>query len=261
MGLVGAAFGLGFVFGPAIGGLLSRWGPTVPMWSASALCAANVVAALMFLPESRVMTSETRHLGRLEAMTHPKVTLLLGLYFLVPLAFSAFEATFALFSERRFGFTGSTIGFVFTFIGTILAIVQGVVVGRVVKRVGEAQLIPAAIALIAISIGLVPFSFSISTLLFAVGLLALGMGFNSPAMSSMISRLSHADDQGGIMGLASSLASLGRVGGPAFGGFLFDHFGMTVPYLSAAAMMLVAFAVSFVGLRGSDLLTNHAGES
>jgi predicted MFS family arabinose efflux permease len=87
----------------------------------------------------------------------------------------------------------------------------------------------------------------------SVGILAMGMGFNSPAMSSMVSRLSDADDQGGILGLASSLASLGRVVGPAWGGFLFDHFGMTVPYLSAAAMMLVAFAVSFVGLRGVDI--------
>jgi predicted MFS family arabinose efflux permease len=120
-------------------------------------------------------------------------------------------------------------------------------------RVGEPQLIPVAIFLIAISIGLVPFAFTIPGLLAAVGTLAMGMGLNSPAMSSMVSRLSDPNDQGGILGLASSLASLGRVVGPAWGGFLFDQFGMTVPYLGAAAMMLLAFGVSLVGLRGADL--------
>jgi multidrug resistance protein len=254
MGMVGAAFGMGFIFGPALGGLLSRFGPSVPMWFASALCLLNFIAAWLLLPESRVAPEEHVGLSRLDAfrraLTHPKLALLLSLYFLVTFAFSGFEATFALFSERRFGFTGATIGLVFTFIGTILALVQGVVVGRVVKRVGEAQLIPGAIFLIAISIGLVPFAFSVPVLLLAVGALAMGMGFNSPAMSSMVSRLSDPNDQGGILGLASSLASLGRVIGPAWGGFLFDHFGMTVPYLSAATMMFIAFGVSFVGLRG-----------
>src|SRR5262245_7421119 len=257
MGMVGAAFGLGFIFGPALGGLLSRFGPSVPMWFASALCLGNVIAAWLFLPESRVASTATTGMSRLEAfrraMTHPKMTLLLSLYFLVTLAFSGFEATFALFSERRFGFTAATIGLVFTFIGTVLALVQGVVVGKVVKRVGEAQLIPVAIVLIAISIGLVPFAYSVPVLLVAVGTLAMGMGFNSPAMSSMVSRLTDPNDQGGVLGLASSLASLGRVAGPAWGGFLFDHFGMTVPYLAAAAMMLLAFAVSLVGLRGTQL--------
>jgi multidrug resistance protein len=257
MGMVGAAFGMGFIFGPALGGALSRFGPSVPMWFASGLCLLNFIAAWLLLPESRVANHEQTGLSRLDAfrraITHPKLALLLALYFLVTFAFSGFEATFALFSERRFGFTGATIGLVFTFIGTILALVQGLVVGKVVKRVGEAQVIPAAIFLIAISIGLVPFAFSVPVLLLAVGVLAMGMGFNSPAMSSMVSRLSDANDQGGILGLASSLASLGRVVGPAWGGFLFDHFGMTVPYLSAAAMMLVAFGVSFVGLRGARM--------
>ncbi len=75
------------------------------------------------------------------------------------------------------------------------------------------------------------------------------MGFNSPSLSSMVSQLSDADDQGGTLGLASSLASLGRVVGPAWGGYLYDAYGMTTPYLSAAALMFFAVAVSFIGLR------------
>ena len=253
MGLVGAAFGLGFIFGPAIGGLLSRVSPETPMWFAAALCFANFVAAWFLLPESRVVNATTKTMGRMEAFRHamgnPTLLLILALYFIVTMAFSAFEATFALFTEARFGYTAASIGLLFTFIGFIIALIQGVLIARVVKRVGERKIIPIAIAAIALSIGLLPFVWSVPTLLVALGLLAMGMGFNNPSLSSMVSKLSHEDDQGGTLGLASSLASLGRVVGPAWGGYMYDAFGMTTPYLSAAGLMFVAFLMSLVGLR------------
>jgi DHA1 family tetracycline resistance protein-like MFS transporter len=260
MGMVGAAFGLGFIFGPAIGGLLSHFSPQTPMWFASALCLANFIAAWLLLPESRVVSESTKTLGRMEAfrhaMTKPTLVLILGLYFMVTLAFSWFEATFALFSEATFGYTASTIGFVFTFIGVVLAVVQGVLVGKVVKKIGERRLIPMAIFAIALGIGVLPFAWNVTTLLGALGILALGMGFNSPACSSMISRLTNADDQGGILGLASSLASLGRVIGPAFGGFLYDAYGSRTPYVSAATLMAITATVAVVGFRSREA---HAG--
>ena len=253
MGLMGTAFGLGFIFGPAIGGLLSRVSPETPMWFATALCLGNFVAAWFLLPESRRVTASTKALGRMAAFRHamnkPTLLLVLALYFIVTMAFSAFEATFALFSEARFGYTAASIGFLFAFIGTVLAIVQGVLVGRVVKRVGERTLIPLAILLISISIGMLPFVWSVPGLLVALFFLAVGMGFNSPSLSSMVSKLSDADDQGGTLGLASSLASLGRVVGPASGGYLYDAYGMTTPYVSSAALMFFAVVISFVGLR------------
>jgi DHA1 family tetracycline resistance protein-like MFS transporter len=253
MGMVGAAFGLGFIFGPAIGGLLSRFGPETPMWFASALCLANFIAAWFFLPESRSADATTRTLGRMDAfrhaMTKPGLLLIFVLFFLVTLAFSGFEATFAIFSEAKFGYTTSTIGFVFAFIGVVLALVQGVLVGRVVKLIGERRLIPMAIAAIAIGIGLVPFAWSVPTLLGALGILAVGMGFNGPSLTAMVSKLSDPDDQGGNLGLASSLASLGRVVGPAWGGYLYDAYGMTTPYISAAILMSIACAIALAGLR------------
>jgi MFS transporter, DHA1 family, tetracycline resistance protein len=253
MGMVGAAFGLGFIFGPAIGGLLSRIGPATPMWFASALCLTNFVAAWLLLPESRSVNATTKRLGNLEvfrhAMSKPALLLLLGLYFLVTLAFSGFEATFALFSEARFGYTAATLGLVFTFIGVVLAVVQGALVGRAVKAIGERRLIPLAICAIAVGIGMLPFVWSVPTLLVALGVLAVGMGFNGPALTSMLSRLADPNDQGGILGLGSSLSSLGRVVGPAWGGYLYDTYGMTMPYISAAALMMVAFALSLIGLR------------
>ena len=256
MGMVGAAFGLGFIFGPAIGGVLSRISPETPMWCASALCFANFIAAWFLLPESRSATAVTKNLGRMEAFRHamgkPALLLVLSLYFIVTLAFSGFEATFAIFSEARFGFTTSTIGFLFAFIGVVLALVQGVFVGRAVKVIGERRLIPLAILAISIGIGLMPWVWNVPTLLGALGVLAVGMGFNNPSLSSMVSKLADADDQGGVLGLASSLSSLGRVVGPAWGGYLYDAYGMTMPYVSAAALMLVAFVVAIAGLRSSD---------
>jgi multidrug resistance protein len=262
MGMLGVAFGLGFIFGPAIGGLMSLISPEAPMWFASALCLVNFTAASLLLPESRKASASTKSLGRMEAfrhaMTQPTLMLLLALYFLVTAAFSGFEITFAIFSERRFGFTSTTIGFVFAFIGVVLATVQGMAVGRVVQRIGEARLIPLAILAIAVGIGLVPFAWNVPALFGALFVLSVGMGFNSPSLTSMVSKLSSADDQGGILGLASSIASLGRVVGPAWGGYLFDTYGMTTPYLSASAILLVTFAVSFVGLRTPGSLSAGA---
>jgi DHA1 family tetracycline resistance protein-like MFS transporter len=253
MGMVGAAFGLGFTFGPALGGVLTHLGESAPMWAASGLCFANFIAAWMFLPESRAASVRRAvTIGRLElfkrSIARPTLLVLLVLYFVISMAFSGFEATFALYSERRFGFTTATIGYMFAFIGSVLALVQGVLVGRVVPIVGEARLIPAAVAMIALGLALVPLASTIPLLLGACGVLTLGMGFNGPSLSSMVSRLSSVHDQGAVLGLAQSLASLGRVVGPAWGGFLFDQFGPRMPYFSAAGIMTVAFLVALVSL-------------
>jgi multidrug resistance protein len=253
MGMIGAAFGLGFIFGPAIGGVLSHVSPATPMWVASTLCFGNFAAAWFLLPESRTVPEDHKGMGRIEAFRHallrPKLVLLLALYFIITAAFSGFETTFALFSERRFGFNSASIGYLFAFIGIILSIVQGVLVGRAVKRFGEQLVMPLAIAVIGLGLGSVAFATSLPLLLLSTGILATGMGFNGPALSSMVSRLTDPNDQGGMLGLASSLASLGRIVGPAWSGFLFDRFTMTMPYVSSAGIMLVAFAVAMISVQ------------
>lgn len=253
MGMVGAAFGLGFIFGPALGGVLSRISPETPMWCAAALCFANFVAAWFLLPESRSASAATSTLGRMDAFRHalkqPQLLLVFALYFIVTMAFAGFEATFALFSAASFGYTAASIGFLFAFIGVVLAVVQGVLVGRVVKRLGEPRVIAMALLAVSTALACIPWVWSVPTLLMALGLLAVGLGFNNPSLSSMVSRLSHEDDQGANLGLAASLASLGRVVGPAWGGYLYDVYGMTTPYLSAAGLMFVAFLIAAVGLR------------
>jgi len=253
MGMIGAAFGLGFIFGPAIGGFLSRYGYSVPAFFASGLSLANFAAAWFLLPETlKPEHRAVERVGRLDALraavARPHLPLLLVIGFLVVGAFSSFEATFALFAERTYAFHASTIGYVFAFVGIILVIVQGFLVGKVVKRIGEHHIVPASLALVAIGLLMIPATRSVAALLVANGVMAVGMGFNNPALMSLVSRYSAAEDQGGVMGLTQSLNSLARIVGPMWGGFAFDHLGVGMPYISGAVVMGVAAALSIHAL-------------
>jgi len=262
MGLVGAAFGLGFIFGPAVGGFLSQWGYGVPSLFASALSLANFIAAFFLLPESRTEAARRADLatapkGRIEALqralTRPFLPTLLLLHFVVVAGFAGFEATFALFGERRFEFTATTIGYMFAFVGVVLAIVQGTLVGRVVKLLSEPRVVSLALLILAVGLLGIGLSESVVMLTAASGLIAVGMGFNSPSVVSLISRLSGQDEQGGVLGVTQSLASLARVVGPAWGGFTFDQYGISVPFVVASLFMVFALGLSVWGLRHVQL--------
>jgi len=256
MGLVGAAFGLGFIFGPAIGGFLSHWGYSAPAFFAATLSLANFSAALFFLPESLPPDKRgaRERSGRVEAFqrawSRPKLALVLAVSFLVMTAFASFESMFALFVESRFAFGATTIGYLFAWVGVVLALVQGVLVGRVVRRIGEHRLVPAAILMMVVALAGVAAAPSVAILLAAIGLLAMGMGFNSPSMLSVVSRLADPADQGSTLGVSQSLASLARIVGPLWGGLVFDRFGHSVPFYTSSALMLAACALSVLVFRG-----------
>ena len=120
--------------------------------------------------------------------------------------------------------------------------------GRAVKRFGERRLVNVGLLLLAAGLVLVGYSRSVFELFVANGILTVGMAFNSPALTALISQRSDPEDQGGILGVSQGLASLARIVGPAWAGFLFDRFGMTSPYLSSAALILVACGISIVAL-------------
>ena len=256
MGLIGAAFGLGFILGPAIGGFLSQWGYHAPAFFAAALSLANFLAGWFLLPESLPADKRgtRRAIGRVEAfqaaLARPALPLVLLVSFLVMTAFSAFESMFALFAGARFGYGATTIGYLFAWVGLVLTIVQGVLVGRVVPRLGEHRLVPAAIALMAVALVGHAIAPNVPTLMAAMALLAVGMGFNSPSLLSMVSRLADPSDQGATLGVSQSLASLARIVGPLWGGLAFDWFGITVPFLVSAVLMLIAAGLSLVAARG-----------
>jgi multidrug resistance protein len=259
MGLVGAAFGLGFIFGPAIGGFLSHWGYSAPAYFAATLSLANFSAAVFFLPESLPADKRGARIrsGRVEAFrrawSRPKLALVLAVSFLVMTAFASFESMFALFVESRFAFGATTIGYLFAWVGVVLALVQGVLVGRVVPRIGEHRLVPAAILMMVVALAGVAAAPSVAILLAAIGLLAMGMGFNSPSMLSVVSRLADPADQGSTLGVSQSLASLARIVGPLWGGLVFDRFGHSVPFYTSSALMLAACGLSVLVFRGFEV--------
>ncbi|MDB6035119.1 MAG: Major facilitator superfamily 1 [Verrucomicrobiales bacterium] len=265
MGLIGMAFGLGFIFGPAIGSYsYKHLGITGPGWVASALCVINFCLAFAILPESRLPSSEhAPQRPRLSQWTHtlsqPKVGMLIWIFFLATFCFTCFETTLTLLVGRNFNLdpkenTG-IIGLLFTYCGIVGAFVQGGAIGRMVKRMGEAKLISLSLILVAISLAPLPFIHGSSPLSWGVlvrpeglpwvllfiflGLLSIGSGLARPPVFGMISILTPANEQGATLGVAQGAGSLARVFGPIFASTLFYHVAF-LPYVICACIALLA---------------------
>lgn len=257
LGLIGAAFGIGFVVGPALGGTLAVISPQAPGLGAAVLCGTNGLMAFFLLPES--LPAEQRRLltpgpggGRWQAarfaMAHPETVRLYLLFLLFNMAFAAMQPTFPLFGARRFGLTERDVGHLFALLGTVSGTVQGLLVRRLVPRVGEVRLIRWASLPFCSGLLLMGYSPNLSTLLTALALLAVGFGSTLPAMTSLLSRAAPSAIQGSALGLAQSVGSLARIAGPLLAGIVYDVGGMAWPYwmgaLLAAMAALVAFGLS-----------------
>lgn len=248
MGLFGAAFGLGFVLGPAAGGLLSQWHRSLPGLFAAALAAINFVSAYFSLKEPPKARREPRlkqpwyramaQFWGPHGLKHPQVGAWLALFFVVTLAFSQVEGTFALFTQRRLGFDARQVSYVFIYIGLMAAVVQGGLIGRLSKRFSEQTLITAGLALMGLGLALYFFVHGLWMLWVVVSFTSLGLGLNNPSLSSQISKKCAADERGEVMGIQQSLGSLGRMLGPVIGGFLFAHLGESAPYVLGALLLL-----------------------
>ncbi|MCL5962184.1 MAG: MFS transporter [Chloroflexi bacterium] len=246
MGLLGASIGMGFVFGPAIGAGLSRYGFGTAAFVAAGLAAANLVFAFIALPESRPAFEATRMVERLarpgflQALRHPSIGRILASTFLTTFAFVSMEATFALFEEKRIGLDAGGLGLIFTYVGILIAIVQGGIIGRLNARFGERALAAAGsvtmgLALLAIPLAPAVIGFHIAIL----GLLAIGQGLVTPTLSSLLSREAGLDQQGGTLGFGQSLSAGARGIGPLVAGALFDR-GIGLPYFTGAVLVLAA---------------------
>lgn len=245
MGLLGASIGLGFVFGPALGAGLARFGFGAAAFAAASLAAANLLFAFLRLPETRG-AEQRRHVRSrvdwsnfLDALHHPSMGRLLAATFLSTLAFVAMEATFALLGEARLGLTAGRLGFVFAYVGVVMVIVQGGFVGRLARRFGERALATAGALVMAVSLAALPLVPSLRAALGVLAGLAVGQGLTTPMLSTLLSRATDADEQGGTLGLGQSLAAAARAVGPIGAGWLYDR-AMSAPYAASAAVMVVA---------------------
>lgn len=252
MGLIGAAFGLGFVLGPAIGGALALLGPAWPPAVAGLLAIANLCFAAFALPESHPKEAREAHAepwrwvdpkGLRAARRQPVLGALFLILFLGTFAFSNLETTFSLLLERNLSMGRSQASLVFVFIGVVSAIVQGGLLGRLAKRFGAPRLVAAGTGLLSAGLALLPWVHGIGLLLVLTGIVAVGSSLNRPSINALVSLIAGEAEQGALLGTASSLSSLGRVVGPALGGVLWDV-GFHLPYDVGAAVMGVAFVMA-----------------
>ena len=251
MGLIGAAFGLGFIFGPVTGGLLSQYGYSVPAFVAAGLVALNLVMVLIWLPES--LTAEKRAALRkveapninltalISALRRPFSGSLLITRFFFGLAFSIFQTIFSLYALRRFGLDAQQTGFVLTYVGVLSVIVQGGVVGKLSERFRDDLLIFISVGLMAVSLlgwGLAP---SVVVLLIIMVPIAFSGGVLNTIISSALTKTVQPQEIGGILGLSTSIESLTRVLAPTIGGVLLDQLGSWSPGVFSAIVLAFLF--------------------
>ncbi len=265
MGLFGAMFGLGFIFGPAIGGILSDYGIGTPFLFAAVLSAVNAILVYFILPETVNTTNydpnnirKNRFAEIFESLGDLKFGTLNAVYFFLVTSFSIMTYAFVLYTIERFGYTAKQNGYIFAFIGILAVIFQGFLFNKLVKKFGENPLVIIGCLMMAISLFTIPYitpeNGGLTGVLIVVGLLAIGNSMASPAITSLASKISSQDSQGKSLGVLQSFASLARAIGPAVGGVLLnnavnqvDNFTVQRTFWTASAIMIftVFIAVYF----------------
>ncbi|MBT8479599.1 MAG: MFS transporter [Gemmatimonadetes bacterium] len=256
MGLIGAAFGLGFIFGPAIGGGLSPWGYGVPGFVAAGLSLAGATAAWFWLPESLAVENRARDgIGALSAVTgraRSAVQVLsrkrlrepIGVFFLGTMGFAGFTTIFPLFLDNPLGLSALYAGGMFALVGMVSAAVQGALIGPMVERYGEQA--NAALGGALLSAGVIAMGLAQSIPATIVSLLAVGVGWGllAPSLQSLVSRRAMATEQGEVLGVNQSASALARVIGPVAAGWAYGALGPGMGFVAGG--MLIAAAAAWV---------------
>ncbi len=258
MGLVGAAFGLGWMIGPAVGGLLSAQGLSVPAFLACTLALSNVVFGFFALPESlppdrRSPLTGWRALnwvGQLSAVFQiPSIRLLLLATFALNVAFAGLQTNFALYSQARFGWDATRNGIFFAFVGVCAVLVQGVLFGKIVPHFGEKRLAIAGLALMSLSLAATAIVSHGWLMYPIVALGALGSGVSIPSITGLMSQRAGASEQGRLMGGTQVVLNLALIVGPLVAGVSFEQIGIAAPYWLGSLFALIACGIAYTALR------------
>ena len=254
-GLIGVAFGLGFILGPFVGGQLARIAVPLPVWVATGFAVLNLVVVLNLLPEthpieSRQQLPRKRDLNPFARLTqvliNPSVGRLCGAFFLFFLAFNGFTAILVLYFKQRFGWGPDLATTAFLVVGVVATVVQGGLIGPLVKRFGEWRLTLVGLGLVIAGCLLIPGVGSAErapAIFVAVGILALGTGLVTPSLRSLVSRRLGQDGQGSALGSLQALQSLGSFLGPPLAGFSYDLLGPISPFAGAAVVLILVIAL------------------
>lgn len=258
MALIGSAFGLGFLFGPAIGGGLTVWAEhlsndvffktSFSSYWVSALCLITFLFAWKFLKETRDFTkAPTQKLKRFEQIIKyfkvPTVGPLIFVFFLLSMAMSTMEATLVLFTKAKFNWGIKEVSFGFAYIGIIIIITQGFLVRRLIPKIGEKHMLRMGLILMSMGLSGIALAQSIPVLAVTQTLLALGVGFSNPSTLGSVSLLTDPSEQGAALGTTQGMASLGRIIGPAVGGALFGSLTIESPFILSGLLTMIALFV------------------
>ena len=254
-GLIGVAFGLGFILGPFIGGQLARIAVPLPVWIATGFVVVNLILVLLLLPEThpvgaRSPLPQRRDLNPLlrigTVLGNPSIGRLCGGFFLFFLAFNGFTAILVLYFKQRFGWGPDLATTAFLVVGAVATVVQGGLIGPLVKRYGEWRLTLSGLGMVIAGCLLIP---SVGTadrpgvIFVAVGILALGTGLVTPSLRSLVSRRLEHEGQGGALGSLQALQSLGSFLGPPIAGMTYDLLGPTSPFALSAVLLLIVIGL------------------
>jgi MFS family permease len=262
MSLLGAAFNIGFIVGPALGGLLAHpsaghSGFRLPLFLCAGLSAVCVIGLTLFVKESRVRNDRFSHqpsrwavLGN--AVTHPAIGRLFLVTFLAGCAFTGIESIFGLWTQARFGWGPRQVGSAFAVVGIVAAICQIFLTGRLSKRFGEARVLSAGMAMTALFTCLQPFSLGALTIIPYLGLAAFGQSVAWPNVAALISRNVDWEHQGQYLGLNNATGALARVVGPFCAGILFSNVGVNAPFFFSGALAIPAIFFALASRRRSS---------
>ena len=248
MGMIGAAFGLGFILGPAFGAIFSAVDERLPFFVAAGLAALNWLIAYRRLPESRRPGAAEAPAPRLavlrRALSSRELAPLVWMSFVATFAFVGMESTFALFGEHRFDYDAVQMGLLFTYIGVLAAVGQGVLVGRFVRRWGEGRVLIGGLVGTAAGLAVTAIAHELWVLLVGLLLLSIASGLVFATTTALISLAAHEREQGVVLGLNASVGSAARIAGPVVATLLFQHAGVAVPLVVGAVLFALCAAAA-----------------
>ena len=262
MGKIGAALGAGFITGPSISAFLGGFGFSIPGFAAMSLNLINILFVLFFLPEPDITSKESRvnafessgYLGGIrDAFKKPFFGFIFLIFFLVTLAFGTIPVIVPLLSVEFFSFGQFELAFVFIYIGLIQIVMQGFLINALSNRLGEQKLIILGPVLMAMGAFLMPIFQNVILFFFSNSLLAAGFGIINTSVPAFLSKRISVDEQGSILGVAGSVASVANIPGPLVIGFVYAFAGYFVPFFVSSIILIVA---SLVGLRAFRLNIN-----
>jgi DHA1 family tetracycline resistance protein-like MFS transporter len=246
-GLLGAAFGLGFVVGPALGAAFSHISYTAPIWAAAAITVVATAFAWVWLPETvhRTHAGGVHPWAAVRELSHrPGLRLLLGIDFVYWMAFAVYQTTFALFGARRFGFDATHTGYLLSAFGVLGVIVQGGLVGPIVKKFGVRRTLTAGLIFAAVGWGGSALTHSVPFFVLMLVPAAMGIGLCNATLSALVSTAAGPHEQGRVQGAAGALESLGRTMGPVWGNAVLQEAGEGAAYGAAAGLLVGAAAMA-----------------